>query len=271
MTDRKHSLPYNVRLGEMIVLLEEVKNRPSATENDVRMRVKNYERTKSALVELSLILIDGSSLRLTDVGKKLIWETDEKKKKEILLVDVVARYVPYEVVLTHALRDLGDTIESDYVQGIWGHQLGIQLSVRARAAAVATFFQLLDYAEVGNHLIGRHGKPTRLEKIDRANLRAVLEEARKPVQGDGMILESFMPPRSQRHEIKEPQSPEHMMPPVPPSKKLHFKVEPHFDLHIEETKEAFSSLEALLPVYKQVFGIGLVKKSKKAEKEPPVG
>lgn len=249
---RKYSMPYYTNFNDFKILLDEIKNRPKAKEGEIRARVKNFERSRSALIELGLVRMNGEVLCLTDTGKKIAWETDSSQRGKALLADVVLKYEPYEVVLTHALRDLDDAIETEYVQKIWGQYLGIQLSAKSRGSAVATFFQLLEESGLGKYKIGRRGSPTRLEFTNKEGIQRTIDELRVAAKADiTEEVKETSPPRTPSEWSQEAQPPTVQAPSLKDNL-LHFKAEPYFDLYIENSGEAFDSLKQLLPLYKKI-------------------
>ena len=158
----KYTLPNRLSPESVFELLTEVKDRPSAKEEDIQKRVSEYSRARSALVEWGLVNPTNGQLMLTHSGQELAWSRD-KERQDLLVRHVIMSYEPYEVVLSLHLKDWKPKLEVDQVIELWARKLNITLSKEVTSRAASTMFQMMEAAGLGTYVIGRGGNATRIE------------------------------------------------------------------------------------------------------------
>jgi len=156
------TLPYGLAVGKLFLILDELKKRPSSTDDELGLRVgSSYQKAKSIALELRLITVDNNQPLLTSTGKHIAWEINETERQKLILTGIVQKYRPYEIVLSRMFREGKDTIQTEFVQQIWAREMNFKLGEENLARAASFFFQLLDTAGLGTTYIGRHGQKTR--------------------------------------------------------------------------------------------------------------
>jgi len=156
------TLPYGLSVEKVFLVLDELKKRPSSTDDELGLRVgQSYQKAKNAASELKLIAVDNNQPILTPTGKHIAWEINEKDKKKLILSCIVQNFRPYEIALSRMVREEKDTIPTEFVQQLWAREMNFKLSEDNLARAVSFFFQLLDLTGLGDTYIGRHGQKTR--------------------------------------------------------------------------------------------------------------
>ena len=156
------TLPYGLAVGKLFLILDELKKRPSTTDDELGLRVgSSYQKAKSIALELRLITVDNNQPLLTSTGKHIAWEINETERQKLILTGIVQKYRPYEIVLSRMFREGKDTIQTEFVQQIWAREMNFKLGEENLARAASFFFQLLDTAGLGTTYIGRHGQKTR--------------------------------------------------------------------------------------------------------------
>lgn len=156
------TLPYGLSVEKVFLVLDELKKRPSSTDDELGLRVgQSYQKAKNAASELKLIKVDNNQPILTSTGKHIAWEINEKDKKQLILSCIVQNFRPYEIALSRMVREEKDTIPTEFVQQLWAREMNFKLSEDNLARAVSFFFQLLDLTGLGDTYIGRHGQKTR--------------------------------------------------------------------------------------------------------------
>jgi len=156
------TLPYGLAIEKLFLILDELKKRPSTTEDELGLRVgSSYQKAKSIALELRLITVDNNQPLLTSTGKHIAWEINETERQKLILTGIVQKYRPYEIVLSRMFREGKDTIQTEFVQQIWAREMNFKLGEENLARAASFFFQLLDTAGLGTTYIGRHGQKTR--------------------------------------------------------------------------------------------------------------
>jgi hypothetical protein len=156
------TLPYGLAVDNVFLVLDELKKRPSTTDDELGLRVgKSYQKAKNAAIELKLITVENNQPILSSTGKHIAWEINEMDKKKLILSCMIQNFRPYEIALSRMVRDEKDTIPTEFVQQLWAREMNFKLSEDNLARAVSFFFQLLDLTGLGNTYIGRHGQKTR--------------------------------------------------------------------------------------------------------------
>ncbi|WP_321505702.1 hypothetical protein [uncultured Methanoregula sp.] len=160
------TLPYGLAVDNVFLVLDELKKRPSSTDDELGLRVgKSYQKAKNAAIELNLISIENNQPILSSTGKHIAWEINEVDKKKLILSCIIQNFRPYEIALSRMVREEKDTIPTEFVQQLWAREMNFKLSEDNLARAVSFFFQLLDLTGLGNTFIGRHGQKTRFSFI----------------------------------------------------------------------------------------------------------
>jgi|GEM_PF-2953522 hypothetical protein len=156
------TLPYGISVEKVFLVLDEIKKRPSITEDELELRIgTSYSKAKNAAVELKLITFNNNQPVLSPAGKHISWEIDEAAKKKLIYSCIIQKFRPYEIALSRMVREEKDTIPTEFVQQIWAREMNFNLSKDNLARAVAFFFQILDRTGLGDTYIGRHGQKTR--------------------------------------------------------------------------------------------------------------
>lgn len=156
------TLPYGLSVEKLFLVLDELKKRPSSTDDELALRVgKSYPKAKNVATELKLIAIDNNQPILTSTGKHIAWEINEMDKRKLIFSCIIQNYRPYEIALSRMVREEKDTILTEFVQQLWAREMNFKLSEDNLARAVAFFFQVLDLTGLGKTFIGRHGQKTR--------------------------------------------------------------------------------------------------------------
>jgi hypothetical protein len=164
MTEEKNNetLPYGLAIEKLFLILEELKKRPSSTDDELGLRVgSSYPKAKSIAIELQLITLDNNQPLLTSTGKHIAWEISDVEKQKLVLTNIVQKYRPYDIALSRMFREGKDIIQTEFVQQIWAREMNFKLGGENLARSVSFFFQLLDTAGLGTIFIGRHGQKTR--------------------------------------------------------------------------------------------------------------
>lgn len=156
-----NNLPAYTTADNIILLLDAYKKK-SGKEDEVKMIFgkgnSTYFKTKSALKILKLINEDDSTL--TESGRTIAYSNEDEKKIEIL--NIIASYSPYEDVLHNILKE-GESLETDieFITNFWG-RFGKGSSQGNIEEAAKLFGNMVQYVELGQFVIGRKGKKTRI-------------------------------------------------------------------------------------------------------------
>ncbi|MBO4393526.1 MAG: hypothetical protein J5800_04200 [Spirochaetales bacterium] len=181
-------LPYGTTSDNIVKLLDSVKNK-EGDEKGIKAIYSGskIEATQSALETLGII----KDLRLTDIGKQIVFETDEKKKQNAYLHAILS-YSPYEYFITY-LKQRNEMTETELetVKNYWGRNNYGTPNNRSEGATVCfTFFQL---AGLGEYVVGRKGKATRFvwkesaaELINQINNQSI--EEKPTIESDNTAL-----------------------------------------------------------------------------------
>jgi hypothetical protein len=156
------TLPYGISVEKVFLVLDEIKKRPSITEDELALRIgKSYSKAKNAAVELKLIAYNNNQPVLSSTGKHIAWEINESAKKKLIYSCIIQKFRPYEIALSRMVREEKETIPTEFIQQIWAREMNFKLGEDNLARAVAFFFQILDLTGLGDTYIGRHGQKTR--------------------------------------------------------------------------------------------------------------
>jgi hypothetical protein len=278
MTEDKidETLPYGLAVEKLFLLLDELKKRPSSTDEELGQRVgSSYQRAKSFALELKLITIDDNQPLLTAVGKNIAWEINETEKKKIILTGIVQNYRPYEIVLSRMLREGKEIIPTEFVQQIWARDMHFKLSEENLARAVSFFFQILETAGLCTTFIGRHGQKTRFSF--RTDAKDILNNLQYSKENQGSYSpEKVSPPQEALRYSNGDARPEKEIKPKPSPVPVQKFDEPltemdpswvpltteFFVLKIQNRPEAWDLLTSMIPLYRNSFSL-----SKKNEGE----
>ena len=182
MVDEKNSetLPYGLEVDKLFLLLDEIKKRPSCTDDELSPRVgtSSYPKVKNIAVELNLITTENNKPTLTATGKNIAWEINESEKKKFIHIGIVQKYRPYEIALDRMIKEGKETIQTEFVQQLWAREMNFKLSEDNLARAVSFFFKIIEYAGLGTTYIGRHGQKTRFSF--RSDVKEILHNVQSP-------------------------------------------------------------------------------------------
>lgn len=148
--------------SDNIILLLDVYKKKNGKEDEAKMMFgkgnSTYSNTKSALRILELINEDDCTL--TESGRTIAYSNEDEKKIEIL--DVITSYSPYEAVLHNILKE-GESFETDIevITNFWG-RFGRGSSQGNLEEAAKLFGNIIQYVGLGQFVIGRKGKKTRV-------------------------------------------------------------------------------------------------------------
>lgn len=120
-------------------------------------------------------LVDPQLIELSSTGNKYL--LDSKHRSEILL-DAIIRFEPYGLLLEAALSNgFGPEIPMSWISKWWG-VYGYGASSNNREEAATTLAKLLQAAGLGTFMIGRRGRPSRIEWTTdaAARIRAFIQQ-----------------------------------------------------------------------------------------------
>jgi hypothetical protein len=166
----KYSLPIRIGAEEVIDFIEKATYHPGSSEDELKKRLMNPREiasTRRACTALGLVEESLGKFTPTDLGKRLVYAEGEERQT-LLLEEVLLSFEPYEIPLTHLMKDKNAPFEvqASDLQKHWTLNLRLGLSKDAMDRAANTLFKLLEAAGVGTYLVGRRGKPTRLEMTE---------------------------------------------------------------------------------------------------------
>jgi len=175
-------LPHRIGHPEIIDFLEKCLYNPRITESELRSRVANhreYGSTKQACQLFSLIEITGDIIKLTDIAKEFVL-AEKSTRQTILLSKILLGFKHYEIPITNIVTQMDGpsvwTIAN--FQKYWMIQANVKLARSSLERAAGTLFRFLEYSGIGEYIIGRRGKQTRLEITEEGynKLLSVIEE-----------------------------------------------------------------------------------------------
>ena len=149
-------LPYGTTSDNIVKLLDAIKNKQGDEKGIKAVYTgSKFDSTQAALETLKII----SGINLTDIGKSIVFESDDTKKKTAFLNAVLA-YPPYEYFLSYITQSapVAET-EIDALKNFWGKNNYGTANNRSEAAPVC--FSIFQLAGLGEYVIGRKGKSTR--------------------------------------------------------------------------------------------------------------
>jgi hypothetical protein len=261
------TLPYGLAVEKLFLILDELKKRPSSTDDELGVRVgSSYQRARNIALELKLITIDNNQPLLTTTGKNIAWEINEKEKKKLILTNIVQIYPPYEIVLSRMVREGKETIQTEFVQQIWAREMNFKLSGANLARAVAFYFQILEAAGLGITFIGRHGQKTRFSfRVDVNNIINNIQQPKESL-GDFSPEKASFPPETIKSSgsegrleksinIKQSPAPIQNFEEPFPDADLSWSTlkTDYFVLKIQKRPEAWDLLTSMIPLYRKII------------------
>lgn len=163
----KYSLPSRIGGEETIDFVEQAAFHPGSTETELKKWLANpgeIASTRRSCLTLGLTEEAQGRVEPTDLGRRLAY-AEKADRQDLMLQDVILRYEPYEIPLTQLMKDRGEPFDltpAD-LHRHWTLNFRLGLSKDSLDRAATTLLKLLDYSGVGAYLVGRRGKPTRLE------------------------------------------------------------------------------------------------------------
>ncbi len=163
----KYSLPSRIGGEEIIDFVEQAAFHPGSTETELKKWLANpgeIASTRRSCLLLGLTEEAQGRVEPTDLGRRLAY-AEKADRQDLMLQDVILRYEPYEIPLTQLMKDRGEPFDltpAD-LHRHWTLNFRLGLSKDSLDRAATTLLKLLDYSRVGAYLVGRRGKPTRLE------------------------------------------------------------------------------------------------------------
>jgi hypothetical protein len=274
------TLPYGLAVEKLFLILDELKKRPSSSDDELSLRVgSSYQKAKSIALELQLIALENNQPLLTSTGKHIAWEIDEAEKQKLIFTNIIQKYRPYEIVLNRMYREGKDTIQTEFVQQIWAREMNFKLGGENLARAVSFFFQLLDTTGLGTTFIGRHGQKTRFVFKTEAkniinNLQHSLDSERnydgkpssptfetKSSDSEGI---SEKPAKLKPSSVSTQDVDDSMLESDPNWSILRTD---YFILKIQNRPEVWDLLNGMIPLYRKTLTFS---KKQEAEIEPPI-
>ncbi len=164
---KKYSLPSRIGGEEIIDFVEQAAFHPGSTETELKKWLANpgeIASTRRSCLTLGLTEEALGRVEPTDLGRRLVY-AEKADRQDLMLQDVILGYEPYEIPLTQLMRDRGEPFDltpAD-LQRNWTLKFRLGLSKDSLDRAATTLLKLLDYSGVGAYLVGRRGKPTRME------------------------------------------------------------------------------------------------------------
>jgi hypothetical protein len=261
---KKVNLPYGLTFDNVLKLLDEVKKRPSSTNEELELRIgKTYPRSKHAAIDLDLIKVENNRLELTESGKNIAWETELERKQEQIFSHILMRYEPYEVAINRMARGKEEIIFTNYIQQIWAREMDFKLNSENLSKAVSFFFQLLHSAGLGKVLVGRHGAKTRF--IFTPNSKSKILNFQIPVREGSSISEDDKQSLEISEDLNDIFKQKATVTPTKIINQIDNKFEPKenwskletdfFSLRIEKSVEAWDLLNVLMPIYRKKLDV----------------
>lgn len=174
------TLPYGTSGDSVLKLLDAIKKK-QGDEKGIRAIYSGgkFDSTRKSLEILGII----EGLNLLPVGKELIYETNESKRQATFL-KVILNYPPYEYFLTYIHQNMSsDETDIDLIKNFWGRN-DYGSSPNNRDEAVSVFCNFIALAGVGEYIVGRRGKNSRIKWS--SNVPQIIENfmAKLPQQSD---------------------------------------------------------------------------------------
>lgn len=174
-------LPAHTTAENLLALLDAYRRKPGK-EDEAKVifgkGTKLYNSTKAALRAFKLI--NENDCGFTKLGRNVAFSTDEEKKK--VLLRFMSSYFPYESLLANILQKSPvASTESTIIENFWG-KFGQGSNQRNLEGASNLFGNMVEYVGLGTYVIGRRGKPTRIEWVSNAAdlFNAALAESGAP-------------------------------------------------------------------------------------------
>lgn len=211
--NQNDGLPTRIGGEEVVDFVEQVAAHPGATEDELKKRLvnpKEFHAVRRACLYLGLIKEDSEGFRPTEVGKKIAY-TKGQERRQILLRSVILAFEPYEIPVTKMIESHDEpfNITVDELQRQWAIRHGFEFSKDTMTRAATTFMKLLEYCDVGEYVMGRRGKPTRLELGDTGFeelSEAVTERKELRLNGDRQDTQEYTEEESRPKRRSKPSS-----------------------------------------------------------------
>lgn len=195
------TLPYGTDDEDILRLIDAIKRKPDNEKAIKEIYNKsNFENSRKALEILGIL---DSQFSFSTDGKALAIEREDSRKQQLFL-KFCLRYSPYG----HFLESLSHTnalfvTETGSIKDYWWkHDYGS--SGNNREDGVVTFGKLVQLAGLGKFLIGRRGKPSRVEWSP--NAKALIDKACTPNENTSDLGEQFEIPASGQEYADDPVS-----------------------------------------------------------------
>lgn len=178
-------LPTRIGGQDLFEFVEKVTYHPGSTEKEIKKRI-DKPREISSLIRtgelLNLIEVTEGNYNPTELGKELVY-ADDKKKKDILLRDIILEFDLYSIPIDKLINKKSppfQLVQRDF-QKKWSINFDLNQSKDYMDRAANTLFKLLETAGIGEYIIGRKGNPTRLEisENDFDSLQKAIEEKKQ--------------------------------------------------------------------------------------------
>ena len=260
----EYSLAGRISAEELVDFVEQSTYHPDSTEDDLRKRVVNPKEigsSRRAATALGLVkLTQQGKIGATELGRRLVYAKPEERS-DFFLREVLMEFEPYEIPLERILGEHSQPfdLETDAVERVWTLHFKMKHSKDTLDRSALTLLKFLDFAGVGEYLIGRRGKPTRLEMSDEGYkaLSQVLAERKKSLregvaprspEEQGEVEEEGFASLPAQFEVSR----KAILPRTPggPTKghQVHQSKDGDVVLHIVPSKKAIQWLKLLLPV-----------------------
>lgn len=154
------TLPYGTTSDNILKLIDAIKKK-EGNEESIK-KVYSGKKLDTTRKSLEIIGIIEEGLTLSNFGRALVFETDEKIKKKIFL-ERILEFPPYELLLLNiGQQGFPDETDLEVIKSYWGkHSYGSSPNNREEAAVV--FGNFLELAGLGQLVVGRRGKNSRIK------------------------------------------------------------------------------------------------------------
>ena len=176
-TDENGGLPYSTTHENLIKLIDAIKKKEG--NEDAIKKIYSGNKFDSTRRSLEIIGILKNGVDLSAEGRQIAYETDEKLRQKLYLKKIL-EYPAYEhLILNIAQQGFSEDTDLETVKSYWGkHSYGSSPNNRDEAAVVFGYF--LQLAGIGEIVLGRRGKSSRIKWSDAA--KTLLEDANKEVK-----------------------------------------------------------------------------------------
>lgn len=153
------TLPYGANSEDTLNLIDAIKIKHGNDKGIKQVYGKpNIENSRKVLKVLGISL-DG--LTFSEDGREYAYETDERKKR-LMLLKLLLQYPAYEYFLLNISNEKLSETSLEEIQGYWGKN-SYGTSEYNRNDASSTFAKLVELAGLGTFKLGRKGRQSRIE------------------------------------------------------------------------------------------------------------